>query len=135
MFFVAAPPMVFPAGFQRRANDLRPLIRVAVPRQGFPGDRAHFDPADARRRSGKITGNHRIVEADRFENLRAPVTLDGGNSHLGNDLVQPLARCLEEIFHPLFKLHLFDIFPVADDLLDGFISQVGENTARAVTDQ
>ena len=43
--------------------------------------------------------HHLVAQADDFEQLRAAIAVDGGDPHLGDDLVQALADALAVVLH------------------------------------
>ena len=72
--------------------------RGAVQADRFFGDLEHADAADlATRCRVKYLLDQRLVEADRFENLRAAVRHVGRNAHLRHDLRQALADRLDVV--------------------------------------
>src|SRR2546430_10373776 len=54
--------------------------------RSFFGNDLDIHTANRRRRAGEIFVDDALVNAKRFKNLRAAVTLDGRNAHLGNGL-------------------------------------------------
>ena len=69
-----------------------------MPVEGFLRDGFDADTFDPRRRPGKIFIDERLFQTNRFENLGAPVTLDGGDPHLRDDLYHAFHRRLQIIF-------------------------------------
>ena len=58
---------------------------------GFLSQHIQPDAAEARRRPGKVTRHHLLVEPDRLKDLGAAVALQGRDTHLREDLQQTLA--------------------------------------------
>src|SRR6266700_7480822 len=83
-------PLVLAADLKHVPVDWPGRKRAPVPEQNFLSDDLQPDAFDARRRPGEILVNNRLLQADSFENLRAPVALDGRDAHLGDDLDTPL---------------------------------------------
>src|SRR2546427_11157878 len=86
VFPVPRPPLVLAAGIERRPVDLTPGERVAVPLQTLLGQHVQADSLNAGRGPGEITVDYGLIEADRLENLRAAVALDGRDAHFRHRL-------------------------------------------------
>jgi hypothetical protein len=70
--------------------------RGLVQARGFLGDLEDADALDVARRAGEVLVDERLLQADRFEDLRAAVGLVRGDAHLGHHLVESLADRLDE---------------------------------------
>ncbi len=128
-----APPRVDAADGQQVLVRARPRARVAVERLA----REHVQPDAADPRGGprEVAVDQRLLEADRLEDLRAAVALDGRDPHLGDRLQQRLAQRLDD--PPLGLVGVLDAgdAPVAGQLVDGVEHEVGVDRAGAVADE
>ena len=128
-----APPGVDAADGQQVLGRARPRAGVAVER--LAGQHAEPDAADARRGAGEVAVDERLLEADRLEDLRAAVALDGRDPHLGDRLEQGLAQSLDDPSLGLVGVLDAGDAPVAGELVDRVEHEVGVDGARAVADE
>src|SRR6185369_14070717 len=98
MLFAVLAPLILPSRFQSRLGGYPLRIGLAVPRQQLGGYAVKIGAADPGRRPGEVLVDHRLVQADRLENLGTAVALNGGYPHLGHSLYDPLDGGLEEVF-------------------------------------
>ncbi len=91
----APPPLILAAGIQIPVELGGDLVGMPVARRALGGDRVEADALDARGRAGEVAVDELAVEADRLEDLRAAIALQGRDPHLGHDLEDPLVGGLE----------------------------------------
>ena len=70
----------------------------------LPGDPVNIGASDSRRRPGEIAVDYALMQAERLEDLRAAITLHGGNSHLGHGLDNTLDGGFDEVFKRFFTV-------------------------------
>ncbi len=80
-------------------------------------------------RPGEVFVNHALVNAQGLENLRAAVTLDGGDAHLGDGLDDAFGGGLEEILDGLFLVYAVQE-ALLHQMLDGPVSQIRVDDGR-----
>ena len=122
-------PLVMAAGVEHMAVDLAVGKGQLMPGLHFPGDDVQADAADARRGAGEVLFNHRRMQADGFENLRAAIALDGRDAHLGSDLDHALDGGLDEILAGVLVLDVGEQ-TLADHVVERFEGEVGIDRAR-----
>jgi hypothetical protein len=92
VLLAVAAPLVLAAGGQHVAVG-RPLREGrVVAQQDLLRDDVQADAADARRGPGEVVVDHVLPQAERLEDLRAAVALDGRDAHLGHHLDDALVR-------------------------------------------
>ncbi len=101
----------------------------AVLAQRFFGHLEDADALDVGGSAGEVLVHQGGLQAHGFEDLRARVGHVRGNAHLGHDLVQALADCLDEVLDRLFGVvHLAQRFQrqVGVDGFGAVAAQEGE---------
>src|SRR5262249_43123354 len=83
---------------------------------------------------GEIFINEWLVESDCFEDLRAPITLDGGDAHLGDHLHDAFHCALEVIPAGRLVIHSVEQ-PLTQHVIEGFESQIRIDRATPVAEQ
>ena len=78
--------------------------------------------------------HHLIVQPYRFKQLGTPVAGDGGDPHLGDDLVEPLVDPLAIVVHQLATAHTTDLTG-ALQIEQTFIGEIGEYRGSTVANQ
>src|SRR5215210_1625269 len=91
---LAAPALeVVAAGVELRRHDaIRRRERVAVALGRLAVEVGELEAADPRDRAREVAVDDPVPEADRLEDLRPAIALDGGDAHLRAHLQQPLAE-------------------------------------------
>jgi len=97
MEFAVVAPLILAARVEH-AVDLTVGESVPMPRECFLRNHVEADALDARRCPGEIFIHDYAVEADGLENLRAMITLDRRDAHLGHRFHDAFDRGLDEFF-------------------------------------
>ncbi len=95
---------------------------------------AEANTLDAIGRPGETEIDNLLMQAHRFEQLGAAIAGDGGDAHLGGDLVQTLVDALAVIgiqFRGIFRSNLAGALHIAQ----AGIGQIGIDCGGAVADQ
>ncbi len=98
----------------------------------FAGDAGEVDALDTRGGPLEIGVDDFAVQTDRFENLRAAVTLDGRDAHLRHRFDDAFDRGFDVLLDGFRDVDAGEIL-AADDVLDRFEDQIRIDRARAVT--
>ena len=91
-----------PAGV-KRIPQIGGIIECCfVPEQGFFADFCEADSTDACRSSGKVLTHQIVIQSDGFKDLGSAITLDGGNTHLGENFEHSLFHGIAVIAYRFF---------------------------------
>ena len=105
--------------------------RPRVPPDDLLGHRVDADAADARRGPREAAVDEGLVEADRLEDLRAPVALQRGDAHLGHHLQHALRAGLDVVANRLRPVDVLQL-AVGEQLLDGLEGEIRVDHGGAV---
>ena len=130
-----ATPLVIAAGAQIAVGTARPLVRVrhTVPDCHFFGDFVKSRSPDTRSGAGEVFVDDFLVQADGFEQLRASVAHDRGDTHLAHDLEHAGGQRMHEVLDGRLGIDLE--IAVACQLLDRFEGEVRVHACGAVCDK
>ena len=135
--FPVLAPLVLAAGVEQMAVDRAVRERALVPEQDFL--RNDLDPHafNARGRAREVLVNERLLQADGFKNLRAPIALDGGDAHLREHLHDALHRGLEVILAGglVINARQEPQKPLPQHVVEGLEGEVGVDGAAAIADE
>ncbi len=109
MILAIASPLVFTAPLEVGPFHRPVREGIMVPQADFIGDHIETDTADAGGRPGEVLINELLIEADRLEDLCAPVALHGRDPHLRHGLEQALVDCLDKILYGPAVFHCRDM--------------------------
>ena len=134
VWFPVTSPLVLPTVGQdsMSGRDSRRRIRRRVPAGDLLCDDVESDSTELGHRSGEVTVDEFLGEADGFEDLRPAVGRDRGDAHLGHHLQQALAHGLDVVADRLLHANAVEHVPV-DEVFDGLQSQIRVNRRRAIT--
>ena len=127
--------LIFPADAQFRVRQVRRLHREFMFHHRFASQHFDADALDARRCSGKIFLDERLIEAHRLKDLRALITLQRGNSHLRKRLQKPLVDGLHVAFENFVPGGFRRKCSGPVKILERFNRQIRIHRARAVAEQ
>ena len=98
------------------------------------GDLVDADAADARRRVREVRIDEFLIQADRFEDLRAAIALQRRDAHLRHDFENALVDGLDVVVD---RLPMIDAMQhvLPDHVVERFEGEIGIDRRRAVTDQ
>ena len=85
-----AAPLVLAPLVEERRPDLAGGVGAGVVVERLAGDLLEADAADPRRGLVEVAVDELLAQADRLEDLRPAVALDGADAHLGHHLDDPL---------------------------------------------
>src|SRR5204863_7385279 len=102
MVFAFGAPLILAADFEGVAIDLALGECDAMPRQRFVREYLKADALNAGRRPREVLTYHVVVQTDGFEDLRATITLNGGDAHLGHGLDHAFNGRLDVFLDGLF---------------------------------
>ena len=97
--------LYLPPGSRSRSRRVGRSESRPVPGGRLARDDVDADAGQARRRPGEVLVDDVLVEADRLEDLRAAVALDGGDPHLGDDLHHALVEGLDVVLDRVLLVH------------------------------
>ncbi len=99
----------------------------------LPLDILYGNSSHSAHRMGKIPVDHFAVNTDGLKNLGALVGLDGADSHLGGDLYNSAENGIVVILHR--RIIILIQHMAVDQLLDGFLGQIGIDGAGAIAEK
>ena len=102
---------------------------------GFARQNVEPDAFDPRRRTGEVSLDEFLVEADGFEDLRAAIALQRGDAHLGEDLQQALVDGLDVVIERLFGSDAVGQLAAQAHVLEGLDGEIGIDGAGSVADE
>ena len=108
--------------------------RVPVALEHFLRDHVQADALDARGRPGEIFVHHFAVDADGFEDLRAAITLNRGDTHLGHRFHHAFNRRLDEILDRGFVVGV-DEHALGDEIVNRCKRKIRVDGAATVADE
>ena len=123
-------PGVLAAGFQHGLEHRVVAERRQVVANGFLGDLEDTDAFDAAGRASEVLVDGVGAQANGLEQLRAAVAHVGAHAHLGHDLRQALADCLDVVVDGLLARQV--VRQVLAHVQQGFHRQVGMDGFGAV---
>ena len=126
---IAASDFELGIGFRRG------LQGKPVPQQGFPRQHIQAHALDAGGRAREVALHHRLVQADGFENLRAAVTLQGGDPHFGKDFQQPLVDGLDVVLQGFVRSVFRREQAFGAQVSQRFKGEIGIDGAGAIPEQ
>src|SRR5581483_4307318 len=127
-------PLILAARLQDVAIDRTIREGASMPRQGFLGDNLDVRPFNSGRSPGKEFVDEFLRQADRFEDLGAPIALNGRDAHFANDLYNALNGPFEVILASGLVIDPGQQ-PLPDHVIECFERQVRIYRAAAIADQ
>ena len=124
-------PGVFATGIEHGLQNRIGTERCLVHADGFFRNRKNADALDPARGAGEIFVNGIRAQADGFEQLSAAIAHVSRNTHLGHDLGQALADCLDVVVDRLIGRDVTGQIPVHAG--QRFHRKIGVNGFGAVT--
>src|SRR5215472_12122745 len=97
VIFTAVPPLVLAADIEDMAVGRAIGESALMAQENFLSDDIDPDAFNPGGSPGKVFVDELLFQADGFEDLSAPIALDGGDAHLRNDLHNALHRGLQVI--------------------------------------
>ena len=130
VWFPVTSPLVLPTvGQDSMSGDSRRRIRRRVPAGDLLCDDVEADSTELGHRSGEVTVDEFLGEADGFEDLRPAVGRDRGDAHLGHHLQQALAHGLDVVADRLLHANALEHVPVDEVFGDGLKANMGHAAA------
>ena len=127
-------PLVLAAGVEAAAVRLELRVGGAVAHAGLGGDDVEADPLDAGVGPGEVAVDHLLPDADRLEDLRAAVRLEGRDAHFRHHLHDPLHHRLVVVVVGLFESEVGQ-HPLADQVAEALVDHVRVDGVGAVPEQ
>ena len=127
-------PLVLAAGVEDFAVDLAVGERVPVPCEDFARDFLGADAFDAAGGPGEIFVHEMFIQADGLEYLRATVTLDGRDAHLGHRLDDAFDDGFAIVFDGGLVVDVGEQ-SLADHVIERLEGEVRVDSADAIADQ
>src|SRR6202158_4968094 len=134
VIFAFTPVAILPPSIECRLTDWSIREGSLLPRPHFFGNDIEADTAEPRRRPGKVAIDEILIEADRFEYLRAAITLNGRDAHLGNNFHHAFVDGPDEIPHGPFRFQVGE-HPLMDQVVKTFESEIRIDCRRPVSEQ
>src|SRR4030095_14627591 len=100
-----ASPLVFATVAECLLMHLRIGETLLMSQLHFLSNHIEANAADPGRGPGEVTIDEVLVKADGLEDLRPTVTLDGGDTHLRNDLDDAFVNCLDVVGNRLVGIN------------------------------
>ena len=101
----------------------------------FASQYFHANTFDSGGRAGKVLLDERLAQTDRLKDLRALVTLQCRNSHLGERLQKPLVDRLHVTLENLFPSVVRREGAVPEAVFQSLDREIGVHGASAITQQ
>ncbi len=127
-------PLVLAARIEDVAVDRAFRKGAAMAQQHLLRDLVEPDALDPGRRPGEVLVDDRVVQADRLEDLRATIALDGRDPHLRDDLDDALDGGLDVVLAGGLVVDALEQ-ALADHVVEGLEGEVRVDGAAPVADE